>query len=475
MLSFNAALVNISIQSSLMISMLLRNIIFAQMLSPNEFGIAMTFGVVLSLFEYISNFGHENLMQRASFGDRRKFQATVHASLIFRGIAVAVFIYSLSHLISEFLKIPKSTFNYAILAIVPLINAFMHTDHQRFHREHNYIATAKISITADILSVVVAFTLANIWDSYWAFYISFVFRHSIGTIFSHVWAKRPYLLSVNLKYMNELVKFGLPLLFVGLLKYLGGESDKALVTRYIGLEEFTSYFLALMLVIGTTNFISVGFAKIFIRRISIHKTKGKQLKAANENVQVLLLVILPLVFTLGVFGEEVTLLIFGQTYQKQLFLQPIICILISFRITNSWLYQITIASDNTNKLLISDICKLSGLLLAFFVASLSNILILCSAFIVGEIVYFIVLSYQLAKTRPLLWKMITNVLCVVVINSFIIYQSYNVSMNWHVLDKLILVILYMILVTGAFYIFSGYCRKQFKYWRIHLLKVFFCK
>ena len=208
MVYFNAAILTIAIQSSLMISMLLRNIIFARLLSPEDFGIAMTFGVVLLLFEYISNFGHENLMQRSPNGNRLAFQATVHSTLIFRGVVVALLILSLSPFIASFLKISPEVFNYSILAIVPLTNAFVHTDHQRFHRNHDYKATAKVSILADILSIGVALVCVSIWNNYWAFYISFVFRHSIGTLFSHIWAIRPYLLRLKKKYLIELWLFG---------------------------------------------------------------------------------------------------------------------------------------------------------------------------------------------------------------------------------------------------------------------------
>lgn len=55
-------------------SMLIRNIIFARLLSPNDFSIALTFGVVLSFFEYLSSFGHELLMQRSEMATHRDFR-----------------------------------------------------------------------------------------------------------------------------------------------------------------------------------------------------------------------------------------------------------------------------------------------------------------------------------------------------------------------------------------------------------------
>jgi len=162
-------------------SMLLRNIIFARLLDPSDYAVALTFGVVLSLFEYISNFGHENLMQRSKAGDQPSFQSTMQSTMIIRGALVALGIVLLAPLIPKLLNLGDIDFNFAYLAIVPLLNGFAHLDHQRLHRQQIYVVSSKISLSADISSVIVALICVSIWENYWAFYVSFVFRHSVST------------------------------------------------------------------------------------------------------------------------------------------------------------------------------------------------------------------------------------------------------------------------------------------------------
>ena len=103
---------------STLISMALRNVIFARLLSPHDFAIALTFGVVLSLFEYISNFGYENLMQRSKNGDDSIFQSTMHSVMICRGIAIAIILFFFAPYIPSLLNIPDVPFNYQLLAAV---------------------------------------------------------------------------------------------------------------------------------------------------------------------------------------------------------------------------------------------------------------------------------------------------------------------------------------------------------------------
>jgi len=469
MVYFNAAILTVAIQSSLMISMLLRNILFARLLSPEDFGLAMTFGVVLLLFEYISNFGHENLMQRSPNGNRLAFQATVHSTLILRGCIVSILILLLSPSISSFLNISSNVFNYSILAIVPIINAFVHTDHQRLHRVHNYVATAKVSILADILSIGVALICVYIWNNYWAFYISFVFRHSVGTLFSHIWSVRPYLLRLKKVYLVELWQFGLPLIFVGVLKYFGGESDKALITRYFGLDIFSSYFLALMVVVGVTNFVSIGFSKIFIRRISVHTENIKQVQSSYENAQVLLFLILPLLALLMLIGEEVISLVFGTTYQVTYFLQPIICLLVLMRIINNWANQVTIASESTKLLLVSDVFKLTGLVCAFYVAQFSDVRLLCLAYCLGEFVYFFVLVRQLNREKEGFIFIALRILSIVIVTwiSIAAIYIYTDSLGFYIKSISLLVVV-MALLT-LFYFKSSVCKKQIRSFTLQCL------
>ena len=441
--------------------MLVRNIIFSHLLSPENFSLAMTFGVILMLFEYMSNFGHELFMQQSKYGNRLSFQASIHFYLIFRGLIVAFIIYLVNPFISSFLKIPEQNINYALLAIVPLVSAFMHTDHQRLHRNHDYSLTARISISADICSIIVALIFASFWDSYWAFYISFVFRHFLGTFLSHLWALRPYLVRFKKQYLFELWGFGLPLAFAGLLRYLGSESDKAVITRYIGLDSFTSYLLVITLLIGLTNFISIGFLKIFIRRVSSQENIKQKVAIADQNSIVLLYLTFPIVLFLGQIGEDLVGFLFGNVYKAEFFLIQIICLLVSLRIINSWLTQTIIAIGFTNKILVADICRITFLFICiYYVSQYTDIKLITLAFCFGEVVHFVALTYQIRLIDNNFLKPTIRILIVTLIlvtfGAFL-YIKINDQL---LLTKLVIVLPIIVCIVVIFLLKSVTCRKQ---------------
>lgn len=444
--SIKAAVLASGMHFSTVGSAFLRNVIFARLLSPEDFGLAMTFGLVLLLLEYMSNFGHESLLLRSRYGNAHGFQSTMHSSLIMRGLLIAAVIIVLAPYISDFFKLPRDVFNYAWLALVPLIRGFTHLDSVRVQRDHDFLPNAKIVFWADGLSILMALILAYSLPSYWAFYFSFVFRHCIGTVFSHLVAKRAYRLSLYKKYLTELLSFGLPLVAVGMIKYLGGETDKALIAREVGLELFTSYLLTLMLISNGFNLVSNAFAKIFIRRISKEKTKKEQRRAYESNGVITIYLLMPISLLMCVFAESIVTVIFGASYHPVQFLIPLICCLTLFRSLNHWLNQIVVATCDTRLLIASDLVRLTGLLIAIFLSDYySDVRIFCAAFCLGELICFLFLSSCIAVIHKHFLSFSIRVFIVAALGMIIVASMYQILEVQPLVTKLLVSGLIMIL------------------------------
>jgi O-antigen/teichoic acid export membrane protein len=447
-------------------SMLLRNIIFARFLSPIDFATALTFGLILSLFEYISNFGHENLMQRSNSGDQRSFQATMHSAMILRGTIVALIIVLVSPLIPALLNLQNNEFNYALLAIVPFINGFAHLDHQRLHRRQIYTVTAKIGLTADILSVFVALTCVLIWDNYWAFYVSFLFRHSTSTLLSHLWARRPYALALETEHLKSLISFGLPLLIVGVLKYIGIEADKTIVAHVAGLETFAAYVLTLMLVVNGTNLVSLALSKIFIRRVSI--AGDHIVETVKSNGIIYCYLILPLIFILGIIGEDLNLLIFGQQYTRVPFLIFTVCAVVGLRSLNQWLNQTVIGSAPTTLMLIADVVRVCTAVIGISLVYASNDVIkIAASFGFAELMYYITLSVLLNRRFSIL-KVSLLIFAIYATSIAALFELYAISYQSSQTVKLGYTLTALTLFYLTFLTISSTCRKQ----TVELLRFF---
>lgn len=453
-----AAFWTISTHLSVVISMLLRNIIFARFLSPSDFAVTLTFGLVLSLFEYISNFGHENFMQRSNAGNTSRFQATMHSMMVARGLILSIGIILIAPLIPKLLNIETIEFNYALLAIVPFINSFAHLDHRRLHRQQIYSVTAKIGITADILSIIIALTCILLWKDYWAFYASFVFRHSASTVLSHVYARRRYLLALEYQHIKSLITFGLPLLFVGLLKYIGMEFDKAIVARIAGLDVFAIYVLTLMLLVNGTNILTLSLSKIFIRRISVSQNTIKQTVNSNGVIHAFLL--LPLLVLLCGLGEEIVMIIFGHQYSPIPFLIVALGATVGIRSINQWLNQIVIASSPTKLILIADLIRVSIALIGVsFIYKNATVILIAGVFWLSELGYFIVLSLLL-NTRFSILATSARMLAIYFICIVGILIIYSNTVENNLAIKIIYNVLFSSSIVFCFMFFSKTCYKQ---------------
>ena len=79
---------------------LLRNIIVARLIGPEDFGIAVTFAIVITVLQMVSDVGVEQFIIRSADGDKVDLQATLHGVIAIRGILIGIGIVLLSDLFS---------------------------------------------------------------------------------------------------------------------------------------------------------------------------------------------------------------------------------------------------------------------------------------------------------------------------------------------------------------------------------------
>lgn len=459
--TMNAAIFASTAHLSTVGSAFIRNIIFARLLSPEDFGIAMTFGVVLLFVEYASNFGHENLMLRSEHGNRRSFQSTVHTTLIARGLLISAIIIFAAPYISQFFRLPDDLFDYAMLALVPFIRGFTHTDSTRVQRTHNHKPNFIINVTADASSIVFAMICASVIESYWAFYVSFVFRHCFGTLLSHLLAVRPYRLEINHKYALELLSFGVPLILLGISKYLGNEADKALIARSSGLEIFTSYLITMMFISNGATLVTNSFGRIFVRRISAGISVEAQQQAYRSNGVIALYLLLPISLMMCIFSESIITLVFGIAYHPVQYMIPIACFLTLIRAQNQWLNQIVVALFPTKILVVADITKLIGLATAVTLTHYtSDIRVLCLAFCMGELVYFFFLTAHLSGKHSHFWRFSLWLLTLSIAGMGIISLIYAVLEVQPLWQKIVSALVTLLVLTFLFNHYSNTCKEN---------------
>src|SRR3990167_8974606 len=128
-----------------------RSVILARLISPENFGIAATLAITISLFEMVSNLSAELLLVQAEDGNEPRFQKTAQLLRAGRGLINASFIFALAGPVSRLFGVPESRWAFQCMALAPAINGFAHLDMNRLQREMDFGPFVIIHIASSVL------------------------------------------------------------------------------------------------------------------------------------------------------------------------------------------------------------------------------------------------------------------------------------------------------------------------------------
>ena len=198
----------------------IRNIIVARLISTDDFGIASTFFISISLFEMISNLSVDRLLVQAEDGDGPEFQATAQAFQALRGAANSLLMFLLAWPFSRLFDIPQALWAFQCVALVPLIRGFVHLDPKRLHREMRFGRDVLSELLPQAVALALAWPLAKWFGNYAAVLWLLVAQAAAMVLVSHITAVRRYAWAWNRALFTRMARFGWPLLLNGLLMFL---------------------------------------------------------------------------------------------------------------------------------------------------------------------------------------------------------------------------------------------------------------
>lgn len=208
---------------------LLRNIIVARLVSPEDFGIAAIFVMILSFFEMISNLAVDALIVQSPHGEETRFQQTSQLITAVRGFIIALILLLFAGPVATLFDIPAAAWAFRLLAVVPLMRGLAHQDMYRFHRQLNFQPQLVTDICSQLLSVLIAWPLATWLGNYSALLFLIIIQTLARTIMSHIMAERSYTWGWETIYARQIIAFGWPLLINGILLFLIMQGDRFVI------------------------------------------------------------------------------------------------------------------------------------------------------------------------------------------------------------------------------------------------------
>ena len=207
----------------------LRNIIVARIVSPADFGIATLFTMTVSFLEMISNLAVDTLLVQSPHGDKRDFQRTSQLIVAVRGVGIAFLLLLFAGPVAKLFDVPKATWAFRLLAVVPLIRGLAHQDMSRFQRQLDFKPQLITDVSSQFVSVLFAWPLAAWLGDYSAILFLIIIQTMVRTLMSHLTAERRYTWGWEPEYARRIISFGLPLLINGILLYLIVQGDRFVI------------------------------------------------------------------------------------------------------------------------------------------------------------------------------------------------------------------------------------------------------
>ncbi|MGH8338486.1 MAG: oligosaccharide flippase family protein, partial [Gammaproteobacteria bacterium] len=247
---------------------LVRYVVLARLLGPEQLGLAATLVVTGSFFDLISDTGSDRFLIQDREGDHQAVQKLVQLTWVSRGVAIALCLVVFAIPLSEFYRTPRIAVGFVWLALSPLILGFTHLDIRRAQRDHNFRSEAVCMLAAETVSLIATATAAWLTHSFTAILYGLISRSLVMVLTSHIVANRSYWLAWSREHGPRLVKFAVPLMLSGLVLFIGSQGDRIMVARQLGMSAAGQYAAVILLIIYPTSIVMRYTHAIFLPMVA---------------------------------------------------------------------------------------------------------------------------------------------------------------------------------------------------------------
>lgn len=344
---------------------LLRNMILARLLPPENFGIALTFIVVITALEAVSELGVELLMVKEGKSGDPQLQSTLQGVVVIRGVIASCLIFAFAGPISHFFHAPEARQSFQALALVPLLKSFVHLDLKRFESSFRYGPGVVASSISTLLGTLAGVGAAYVWRDHTAMLVAYIVQMATFLIASHVCAERRFCLSFSREHLRRLRDFGFPLLLNGILIYLVLQGDRFLVGSFLGLESLAMYGTAAILTTGVTALVMRVTGQLYLPLMADLKLADSAYHRKYEICGAIsAAAALSSLFLFAVLGSSLISAGFGHRYDPPPFLMLALAVHSACRIYRSWPQYSFLALGRTGGVLLSNMISAGGVILA---------------------------------------------------------------------------------------------------------------
>lgn len=378
---------------------LIRNLIVARLVSPENYGIASSFAVSMSIVEMLSFLGLQQLMVVDKDGDQPHFQAAMHGFQAIRGAFSCLMLYLIARPYAAYLHIEEVTWAYQLLALVQLVNGFQHYDPHRLRRHMNFRPMVLTNAVPPLIAVLVLWPLALFYGDY-RIMLASIFVQSVAMVaVSHLTAERRYQMAFDPALMKRATMFGWPLLLNGVLMFGVFNGERLIVGRELGMGQFAFFSMAFTLTLTPTLVLATSCQSLFLPQLTKLLDQHEAFQRLSDVTMESSLVIgLALVIGASLFGGPLAHLLTGPKYASILLILVPMSVMQAVRVAKTGSAIIALAVGKSGNAMIGNSVRVASLPVSWWVAhKTGDVLTIIWVALVAEILGYLLAMYLAAR------------------------------------------------------------------------------
>lgn len=367
---------------------LLRYVVLARLLGPEQVGLAAIIVLTAQFFDSITDTGNDRFLIQDREGGSRGALNLVHLVAIAKGVGIAFVLMALAAPIADFAGAPQLTETLRVLAIVPLLTGFTNFDFRLAQRHHKFAPEAMVLLTSEVTGLVVTLGAAIILRDFSAILYGLAARAAAVVLASHVAASCRYGFGYSPALARRLWRFGAPLILNGLLLFIATQSDRIIISRMLGLEELGRYSILILLVYYPVGMLMRFLTALFLPKIAEHIDSPQQLiSAANMLGSTNLLLAVGICIGFAFVVPPLLPVIFGPAFEQPPLNVALVGILMAIRLMKVSPTTVALGTAGTWIVVINNVLRLSGVIVAIAgVVLFGGLAGVVAGLIVGEMV-----------------------------------------------------------------------------------------
>jgi O-antigen/teichoic acid export membrane protein len=380
--------------------LLIRNLLVARLLSPNDYGIASTFAIAMSIVEMMSYLGLQQLIVVDKDGDDPHVQAAMQGFQVIRGLFSTIVMYLIARPYAAFLGISEVTWAYQLLSVVPLMNGFQHFDQHRLKRHLNFTPSIITGAVPALVALMTLWPIAVIYSDYRIMLVSLLIQAASMVILSYLTAERRYRLAFDPAIIRRSMVFGWPLLLNGVLLFGIFNGEKLIVGRELGIASLAIFSMGFTLTLTPTLVMANSIQSFFLPQLSAARDRPADFQLIGRvTMEAGLIVAVVLVLGTALIGGPVVGYLLGPKYFDMLPIMVPLAVMQAVRVAKTGSSVIALAKGQPGNAIAANLFRVAALPLAWIIAVRTGDIIAISWVAVGAEAAGFLFALYLVKTR----------------------------------------------------------------------------